>query len=406
MSTGTFSQAVRLANDAQSSRSVPHILQDRHIFTGHLFPFITDFFDVSEPNLGPGQQKFKMPGKIRSMVTHQLQPKLFGFGTMPTQFETSGAQPTIAADTDFTIAMVAVTGLRKYGMLRNRRTGAQIQVRSVSSLTVTARPWAGGTNGDGLDAILAGDKYDFVGYAYPDGATLITGNTAEPVERSNYLQFHVTETDIGMLAERRKLYPDLSNSHGTDELINAIQHNEGRERAFLFGEGKLGTLAGETLHTMKGLDAWSDVEWDFGGSLTMDEWRMVGAPKVFQSGGGGRKKAVAGNTVLSVWDNLLDGKVMVTNPGLTELNVRLKSVGAAAGIVDFMGSQPMNEREGEFFAYDPDLMTRLHMEGLDMTLMTDLAPNNVLKKTSGYFTCETLLVDDPDNIFKGTNVLA
>src|SRR5690349_17206573 len=147
MATGTFSQAVRLANDAQS-RSVPHMLPERHIFTAHLFPFISTFFDVTDPKLGPGQQKFKMPGKIKSMVTHQLQPKLIDFGSMPTQFETSGAQATIVADTDFTIAFVAVTGIRKYAMLRNRRTGAQIQARSVSSLTVTARPWAGGLAGD------------------------------------------------------------------------------------------------------------------------------------------------------------------------------------------------------------------------------------------------------------------
>jgi hypothetical protein len=405
MATGTFSQAVRLVNDV-SSRAVPHILPDRHVFTGHRFPFITDFFDVSDPKLGPGQQKFSMPGKIKSIITHQIQPKLYDFGSMPTNFETAGAQAVIVADTDATISMVAATGLRKYAMLRNKRTGAQIQVRSVAGNVVTFRPWAGGAASDGVDAINAGDKYDFVGYAYPDGATLINGNTAEPVERSNYLQFHVTETDIGILAERRKAFPDSSNGNNMDEMINAIQHNEGRERAYLFGEGKLGTLGGETIHTMKGLDAWSNIEWDFGGSLTMDEWRMVGAPKVFQSGGGGRKKAVAGNTVLSVFDNLLDGKVMITNPGLTELNVRLKSVGAAVGIVDFMGSQPMDEREGEFFAYEPELMTRLYMEGLDMTLMTDLAPNNVLKKTNAYLTCETFLVHDPDSIFKGTNVLA
>lgn len=405
MTIGTFTQAVRLVNDV-SSRAVPHVLPDRHLFSGYLFPFITDFFDVSDPKLGPGQQKFKMPGKIKSMITHQIQPKLYDFGSMPTQFETNGAQATITADTDFTIVMVAVTGLRKYAMLRNRRTGAQIQVRSVSSLTVTARPWAGGLASDGVDAILAGDKYDFVGYAYPDGATLITGNTTEPTERSNYLQFHVTETDIGILAERRKAFPDSSNGGNMDEMLNAMQHNEGRERAFLFGEGKLGTLASETIHTMKGLDAWSDIEWDFGGSLTMDEWRMVGAPKVYQAGGGGVKKAVAGNTVLSVLDNILDGKVMVTDPGRSEYKIRLKTVGAAAGDVTFMGSQPMNEREGEFFAYDVDLMTRLHMEGLDMTLMTDLAPNNVLKTTNAYLTCETLLVHNPDSIFKGTNILA
>jgi hypothetical protein len=210
----TFSQAVRKINDA-SSRAVPHVLPERNIFSQHLFPFISQFFDVTDPKLGPGQQKFKTPGMIKSIPTHQIQPKVFAFATMPTSFTTTGTAAQATADTNATITLSAVTGLRPYDFLRCKRTGAQIQVRSVSGLTVTYRGFAGGTVGGGLDAIVLGDTFDFAGNSYPDGATLQNGNTTEPVERSNYLQAHVTETDLGWFAAKRKLYPDQMNGNDT-----------------------------------------------------------------------------------------------------------------------------------------------------------------------------------------------
>lgn len=403
-SIGSFTNAVRLINDA-AARAVPHVLPERHVFTQYLFPFISTFFDVSDPKLGPGQQKFKTPGSVASRSTYQIQPKIYDFGTMVTNFTTNGSAVQAVADTDSTIVLTVTTGIRKYDLLRNRRTGAVIQARSVSGFTVTYRGFTGGSVGGGLDAINAGDKYDFVGNAYPDGATLQAGNKGEPTERSNYIQFHVDETDIGWLAQKRKLYPDEMNSHQTDELTNAIRHNEGRERAFLFGAGDLVTIAGELIHAMKGLDAWSDVEYDAGGSITMDEWRTVISPIVFQAGGGGRKKGLAGNTVLSAFDALLDGKTVFQKP-TDEYSIRLKTVEAASGIVDLMGSQPMHEREGEVFFYDPDLMTRLYLDGFDTVMLDGLAPNNVLKMTNGLFTCETLLVHNPESIVKVTNILA
>jgi hypothetical protein len=400
----TFSQAVRKINDA-SARAVPHVLPERHMFTQYLFPFIAGFFDVSDPKLGPGQQKFKTPGKIASKVTHQIQPKLYDFGTMSTSFATTGTAAQATADTNATIALSAVTGLRPYDLLKNRRTGAVIQVRSVSSLTVTYRGAFGGSVGGGLDAIESGDKYDFVGNAYPDGATLQTGNTTEPVERSNYLQPHVTETDLGWFAAKRKLFPDEGNGNSTDELANAIRHNEGRERAFLFGTGGTITIASELIHAMNGLETISTLEYDAGGGLTMDEWRQVIAPLVFTGGGGGMRKGLCGNTVLSVLDALLENKVTLTAPR-GEYDMKLQKVGAPAGTVEFMGSQPMNEREGEVIFFDPDLMTRLYLDGFDTVLFEDMAANNVLKTTNALITVETLLVHNPDSIYKVSNILS
>ncbi len=400
----SFSQAVRKINDA-SARAVPHVLPERHIFTGYIFPFISQFFEVTDPTLGPGQQKFKRPGSIASKPTFQIQPKLYDFGTMPTNFQTTGTAVQSTADTNNTIALAVATGLRPYDMLRNRRTGAQIQVRSVAGLTVTFRGAFGGLVGGGLDAINAGDKFDFVGNSYPDGATLQSGNTTEPVERSNYLQPHVTETDLGWFAAKRKLYPDEMNGNNTDELTNAIRHNEGRERAFLFGQGGLITIASELIHAMNGLESISTLQYDAGGSITMDEWRTVIAPLVFQAGGGIMKKGLSGNTVLSVFDGLLEEKVVLNAPR-DEYSMRLKKLDAAAGTVELMGSQPMNEREGEILFYDPDTLTRLYLDGFDTVLFEDMAPNNVLKTTNALITLETLLVHNPDNIFQVTNILA
>lgn len=405
MSVGaTFSQAVRKINDA-SARAVPHVLPERHFFTQYLFPFISQFFDVTEPKLGPGQQKFKDPGTIRSIVTNHIQPKLYSFGTMPTAFESSGTAAQATADTDATVALTAVTGLRKYDLLRCRRTGAVIQFRSVSTLTVTYRPYAGGIVGGGLDAIVAGDKFDFCGNSYPDGATLQTGNTTEPVERSNYLQAHVTETDLGWFAAKRKLFPDQANGNDSDELANFIRHNEGRERAFLFGVGGLITIASELIHAMNGLETISTLQYDAGGSITMDEWRTTIAPLVFSGGGGGMRKGLAGNTVLSAFDSLLEQKVVLNTPR-DKYSIRLKELDAPAGTVELMGSQPMNEREGEILFYNPDTLTRLHLEGFDTVLFENMEPGNVLKTTNALITLETVLSDNPDDIYQVTNVLA
>jgi hypothetical protein len=75
-------------------------------------------------------------------------------------------------------------------------------------------------------------------------------------------------------------------------------------------------------------------------------------------------------------------------------------------MVDFMGSQPMQEREGMAIIYDPDLMTRMVVEGLDMTFFQDVGPSDYLKKRDMWVTVETLLVHNPDSIVIVTNVLA
>lgn len=399
----SFSQAVRKINDA-SARAVPHVLPERHIFSQHLFPFTSQLTGGPDPKLGPGQQKFRGPGKIKSIPTHQIQPKVFAFGTMPTSFLTTGTAVAATADTNSTVTLASVTGLRPYDLLRNRRTGAQIQVRSVSGLTLTYRGFAGGAGG-GLDAIAAADSYDFVGNSYPDGATLQNGNTTEPVERSNYLQAHVTETDMGWFAAKRKLYPDQMNGGDTDEMVNAMRHQEGRERAFLFGQGGLVTIASELIMAMSGLTVLSTLEYDAGGNITMDEFRNTIAPFVFQGGGGGMRKGVAGNTVLGVFDSLMDGKVMFNEPK-DEYAIRCRKLGAPAGNVEIMGSQPMNEREGEIVFYNPDTLTHLYLDGFDTVLFEGMAPENVLKTSNALISVETILEPNLDNITHITNVLA
>lgn len=404
---GTFANAVQLASSS-TSRAVPHVLEDRQIFTQHLFPFISTFFNADEPALGKGQPKFKMPGQIASRRTWTLQPKLHDFGTLRTQFQANGAVSALTADTNTNVTLVSTTGLRKYAVLKNRATGAAVQVQSVTSSTVVVvRAFAGGASAAGTDAIGANDKFDFVGYAYPDGAQTQTGNRTDPTERSNYLQLHLTETDIGIMAERFRLFPDNSNNHENNLLLNAIQHNEGRERAWLFGTDRdaSGTINSETITAMNGLEEVAAADYDVGGSLTMDEYRMALAPEIFAAGGGGRKKGLAGNTVLSVFDNLLDNKITFNQP-TDEYAIRLKRIEAAAGIVDLMGSQPMHEREGSAIFYDPDLITRFYLEGLDMALLKDVGPSDYLRKRDCWATCETGLFHNPEAILLATGILA
>lgn len=401
---GSFSSAVRLV-EASAARAVPDVSPFRHIFTKHQFPMISQFFDVGGVNLGPGQVKFKEPGSITSKVTQHMLPKVYGFGTMPTSFEITTGYAALTSDVASNVVLTtANNGLRKYATLINRTTKASVIVQSVSGATISVKGAGGGAAADGLDASAAGQMLDFAGYAYPDGATLVQGNTHEPTAYENVIQFHVTETDLGMLAAKRALFPDNTNSNETDKLINFIQHNEGRERAMLFGQYIYRTITSELITGMKGLDGWSDVEYDVGGQLTLDELRQAVSPTIFQ-GGGGMRKSVCGNTVLSVLDGLMDAKLMFDLPK-NEYDVQCRGVTVPMGKLKFMGSQPMNERDGEAWFFDPDLLTRYHFEGLDATVINDLAPNNVLKTTSGIFTAETLLTENPEHIVKITGILA
>lgn len=406
---GTITQAAQLATSS-TSRIKPHVLADRFAFSGDLFPFCAFIEPTNPKSMGPNQQPMAIPGsgKVKSMITRDINPKLYDYGTVSTQYSSGAAVAALTADTNANVTLATTKGLRKYSLIKNRRTGAVVQVQSVTSTTVAVvRGFAGGTGGTGLDAIEATDKFDFLNNAYPDGAQSQTGLRHDPDLRSNYLHLHVNETDLGMVGERLALFPDGSNGHEMNLMLNARQHNEGRERNFLFGELRdtSTTINSETITAMKGLDAWSDVEYDAEGTLTMDEYRIALAPVVFQAGGGGRKKALAGNTFLSVLDNLLDGKVHYDTPP-EAIKVRLKTIEAAAGIVDFMSSQPMHEREGSAIFYDPDLMTRPVLEGLDMTFFQDVGPNDYLKKRDMWVTVESLLVHNPDSIVIVNNVLA
>jgi hypothetical protein len=51
-------------------------------------------------------------------------------------------------------------------------------------------------------------------------------------------------------------------------------------------------------------------------------------------------------------------------------------------------------------------MTRLYLDGFDTVLFEDMAANNVLKTTNALITVETLLVHNPDSIYKVSNILA
>ncbi len=405
---GTIEQAAQLLL-SNPSRIKPHVLEDRFIFSGHLFPF-SALVTPTDKTKGPGQQPMRIPGTraIESRITKALQPKVMAFGTAPTSYDCGSDLAALTADTNANLTLAKTAGLRKYSVIKNRRSSAAVQVQSVTSSTVVVvRAFAGGTGGTGLDAHVNGDKYDFLGNFYPDGGQTQTGLRHSPDENSNYLALRVTETDLGMVGQRIALYPDGSNGYETNLMLNARQHNEGSERNYLFGEerGYGSSINSEYITASKGLEAMANAEYDAEGVLTMDEWRMAIAPYLFQGGGGGRLMGLTGNTFSAVMDNILDGKVQYTNPP-EAIKVRLKTIEAPAGIVDFALSQPMHEREGQAIFYDPDLIIRFVVEGLDMTLFEDVGPSDKLLKRDMYVSCDTLLSPNPQHIGIVVNVLA
>lgn len=408
LTIGSIEQAAQLAL-ASPTRIKPHVLPNRNIFSGDAFPF-TALIQATETKMGPGQQPFRVPGSrvIGTQMTKAIQPKIQAYGTAPSSYECGADLAALTADTNANLTLVTTKALRKYSTIRNRRTGATVQVQSVTSTTVVVvRAFGGGSGGSGLEAHTSTDKYDYTGDIYPDGAQNQTGLRHDPEEYSNYLGLHVTETDRGLMGERLALYPDGTNNHATNLMINARRHNEGRERRFMFGDerGYSSSINGEYITAAKGLENMSSVEYDCEGVLTMDEMRMSVMPIIFSSGGGGRKMGLAGNTFLSVLDSLLDGKVVYTNPP-EALNVRLKNFSSALGTVEFMGSQPMHEREGTAMFYDPDQLTRFVLEGLDMTFFQDVGPSDKLLTRDMYITCETILSPNPAHIAVITGALA
>ena len=412
MPISTHTQAVRKINDG-AARAVPDVLPSRFIFTQDQFPAISDFIPAEAmPEIGPGQPTIQIPGKIATRKTHQIQPKAYDFGVRQTEFEANAIQTSWTAGSTSNLTLVSTSGLKPYSLLKNRTTLAVYQVASVTSGTVvTAYPIAigqgDGTPGDATAAALAdvavGEKFDFLGSAYPDGATLQTPYYVEPTERSNYMQFHVDEVEIGMLAKARQLFPDNENGYGMDMKTAAIHHNEGRERAFLFGESSLATVNGELIHTMLGLEGWCTTEHDAGGSITMDEWRTVIMPKVAEYGGQGTFKSVTGNAVMSAFDGLLEAKIE-TGMDQRTMGPLARTIRSSLGDVLLRGSQPMNERSGEIFIYRPETAIRMVLDGFDMKLYQDLAPNNILKDTGAWMTCETVIFHNPENITKVINV--
>ena len=408
LSIGSIEQAAQLAL-ASPTRIMPHVLKDRFAFSGDLLPF-TALITPTEPKMGPGQQPMRIPGSraIGSRMTKDIQPKVQAYGTAPSSYECGSDLAALTADTNASLTLASTKALKKYSTIRNRRTGATVQVQSVTSTTVVVvRGFAGGSGNLGLEAHVSGDKYDYTGDIYPDGAQTQTGLRHDPDQYSNYLSLHVTETDRGLVGERLALYPSGTNGNEENLLLNARRHNEGRERRFLFGDYRdySATINGEYITAAKGLENMSTVEYDCEGVLTLDEMRMSVMPIIFSAGGGSKKMGLAGNTFLSVLDTLLDGKVEYSTPP-EALSVRLKEFRSAVGSVEFAGSQPMHEREGTAIFYDPDLLIRFVVEGLDMVFFQDVGPGDKLLTRDSYITCETILSPNPDHIAVITGALA
>lgn len=410
MPTPTFAAAPRLAGSA-SSLWVPSVLKNRHIFTRDQFPFINLFGnpDVQGDDQGMGNTSVKSAGGglIKSEVDYSMNPKSYDFGKLPTNFTATTSVGAGSVGSTSALVLDQVKGLKKYDLLKNRTTKAVLQVSSVSSLTATCYPMAGGAAGDGTDAWTTNDVWDKIGSAYPDAATVNNGFRQDPAVNSNYMQFHVNEVSKGILADKLKLFPMQDNSFETDRMSAQINHNQARELAMLFSvapsAGSI-TVNGEQVYMMNGLEGLSTLSLDVGGSVTWDELKLAIMPYI-QQAGGGDSHMFGGNTVMSSIYGFTEEK-LITQMDTKTFGVETQAIRTPMGKLILHGSQPFQQQEGRAVVFKPQNLVRRFLPNLDAVYMKGLANNNVLQDTEAWLTAETLLPQNPDSIIWLTNWLA
>lgn len=409
MANATFAAAPRLAGSA-SSLWVPSVLKNRHIFSRDQFAFINLFGspDIQGDDQGMGNNGLKSAGGglIRSEVDYSMNPKSYDFNKMPTNFTASTSVAAGTAGATSALVLNAVTGIKKYDLLKNRTTKAVLLVSSVTSLTATCYPVAGGAAGDGVDAWTAGDVFDKVGSAYPDGATVNNGHRQDPAVNQNWMQFHVNEISKGILADKLKLFPMQDNSFESDRMTAQLMHNQARELAMLFGVSPTAgsiTAGGDQVYLQNGLEGLSTLSLDVGGSVTWDELKLVIMPYI-QQAGGGEAHLMGGNSVISGIYGFTEEK-LITQMDTKEFGVETQAIKTPMGKLVIHGSQPFQQQEGRAVVFKPQNLVRRFLPNLDTVYMKGLANNNVLQDTEAWLTCETLLPQNPDSIVWLTNWL-
>lgn len=363
--------------------------------------------DIS-PKANFGKTNIKrVPGLIRSSTSNSMQPKIDQYVETPTLFTANGAVTGWAAGTAQNITLDATGGLTANSVLRNKTTGAEYHVASVTSSTVvSAKPLGGGANGDGLDNIADNAEMEYLGKVYPDGATFGEGVRQTPAQNSNYMTIDVHEYGVGMIENELIKYPGQNNQVENRRKLARIQCNQGRELRMLFGSKVANTDISSTVthYASAGLLGFSSRELDVGGSLTLAEFNSDVMPFVAQYGGGDFHAMVGGKT-LGVWTNLAADNVRTRRTDRMYGN-RVSRIETASEEIVLHPTEPMNRRDGEMLFFQPDLIERKYFAKFNSTHVDNIQAQNVMKMAKGYITVECIIPRNEDVISLVTGVLA
>lgn len=403
----TVAQAIKAVEDG-SSFWVPEHEPFAHIVSQDELGFIAllGVEDLDFKSMMNKSNFKKVPALIPSEKSNSMKPEIEQYIPYATAFKANGAVGVFTAGTAQNLTLDSTAGLKKFDVLKNRRSGASVWVSAVSSATVVSvKGFAGGSN-SGLDAIVDNDDFDLIGSAYNDGATFTTGLNQVPATAYNYMQFHNDEYGQGVLNQQQHQYPGETNQFDTARMLCRLNHNRKRELAFLFGDrvANEDVVSGSTVYAMHGLTGLSSRSFDAGGSLTWDEFTTVIHPEIAKFGGGDFH-AMTGNLPLAVLSNLAQEMVRTTPKDMTWGN-KVERIRAPLGDVVLHGTRPMNDRVGEMQFFQPQMLKRKYLGALNSVHVKNIGPRNAASTIHGYMTAETLVSRNSEVINEVTNVAA
>jgi hypothetical protein len=406
--SNTVEQALAAAG-FNSANWVPEHEPYAHILTQTRFAMIALFGNEDiDPEAKFDKTKIKkVPALIKSTPSSSMNPKIDQYTTLPTTFTVNGAVTGLAAGADKTVTLVSTAGIKAYDVHRDKATGSEVIVISVTNTTqYVVRPFTGGVSGDGSDNIANGATLEFVNNAYQDGATFGDGFRSTPAQNSNYMQISIEEYGIGFVEEELKKYPGESNQFMTRRQLARIRHNHGREMRMLFGSSVANTTAvsGATIYGAAGLLGLSTREINAGGSITMDEWNSDIMPLIAQYGSGDYH-AMLGSKAGAVWTNLAAELIQTTRQDRVYGN-KVKRIETAVENLVLHPTEPMNRRDGEMLFFQPGMLERKYFPKFNSVHLTAVGARNVAKNVNAYMTVETLIPRNQDVICLVKGVLA
>lgn len=403
--SNTVEDALAIAG-FNSSSWVPEHEPYAHIITQNRFGFLTL---LGNDDLGPkGDFKktnmIRVPGLITSEASSSMQPKIDQYVELPTLFTVNGAVTGWVAGTAKNITLESTGGLTADGVIRNKATGAEYRVVSVTSSTVvSAKPFGGGAAGDGLDDIADDAEMEYLGKSSVDGKTFGDGVRSTPDQNYNYMNIDPHEYGIGWVEQELKKYPGENNQLDIRRKLARVQCNQGREMRLLFGSRVANALVDSsgTVYSSAGLLGFSTRELDVGGSVTLAEWNSDVMPFITQYGGGDYH-AMTGGKALGVWANMAADQIRTKRTDEIYGNKVMRVQTSVEQLV-LHGTEPMNRRDGEMLMFQPNMVVRKYFPKFNSTHIENVNAQNTMKKVNLYMTVECIILRNEDvvSLIKG-----